>query len=91
VCLYFIPTAYIVGGIGATVYNLSDVEYYFPMRQHSNITVDPTFIFNSLPLSSSNSGYQVFSPGSSSSDTTAWRQVLVDKIINVGFVCRCFS
>jgi hypothetical protein len=69
VFLYFISTAYIVGGAGATVYNLSGVEYYLPMLQHSNITLDPTFTFKSLPLSSSNSGYQLFSPGASSSDT----------------------
>ena len=71
VFLCFIPTAYILGGTGAAVYNLSGVEYYLPMLQHSNITVDPTFTFHSLPLSSSISGYQVFLPGSSSSDTTA--------------------
>jgi len=91
VFLYYIPTAYIVGGTGATVYNLSGVEYYLPMLQYSNITIDPTFTFNSLPLSSSNSGYQLFSPGASSSDTTAWRQVLLNKIIDDGFVWRRFN
>jgi hypothetical protein len=89
--LYYIPTAYIVGGTGATVYVISGVEYYLPLLQHSTITIDPTFSFSSLPLSSSNPGYQVFLPGASSTDTTAWRQVLLDRIKDAGFVWRRFS
>ena len=91
VYLYYIPSAYIVGGTGGTLYVLSGVEYYLLMLQHSTITIDPTFTFNTLPLSSSNSGYQVFLPGNASSDTTAWRQVLLDRIRNAGFVWRRFS
>ena len=91
VYLYYIPSAYIVGGTGGTLYVTSGVEYYLPMLQHSTITIDPTFTFNTLPLSSSNSGYQVFLPGNASSDTNAWRQVLLDRIRNAGFVWRRFS
>jgi hypothetical protein len=89
--LYYIPTAYIVGGTGAAVYVISGVEYYLPLLQHSTITIDPTFSFSSLPLSSSNAGYQVFLPGASSTDTTEWRQVLLDRIKDAGFVWRRFS
>jgi hypothetical protein len=89
--LYYIPTAYIVGGTGAAVYIISDVEYYLPLLQHSTIKIDPTLSFSNLPLSSSNSGYQVFLPGASSTDTTAWRQVLLYRIKDAGFAWRRFS
>ena len=71
VFVYYISAAYIVGGTVGTVYTLSGVEYYLPKLTYSSITVDPTFSFSTLPLFNGNSGYQVFLPGASSTDTTS--------------------
>ncbi len=90
VFLYYIPTAYIVGGT-ATKITLSGVEYYMPRLTHSTITIDPTFTFATSPLSTGAAGYEVILPGASSTDTTAWRQFLLNNISSAGFVWRRFS
>ncbi len=88
---YYIPTAYIVGGVGGTVFSLSGTDYYLPRLIHSTTTVDPTFAFSNGPISGSTPGFKVTLPGSTSTDSGDWRQVLLINIRGVGFVWRSFS
>jgi hypothetical protein len=89
--LYYIPTAYIVGGTGGRVFVLDGVEYFLPRLTTSSTTIDPTFTFSNLNFSGSNPGFKVTLPGTASTDTPAWRQFLLNSLRGVGYVWHRFS
>jgi hypothetical protein len=90
VSLYYIPTAYIVGGAAPKI-TLSSVDYYLPRLTYSNVTGDPIFDFATESLSPTTSGYQLILPGTFSNEVTGWRQFIFNTISGAGFVWRRFS
>ncbi len=81
---YYIPAAYIVGGMGWTVFFLFGVEYFMPRLAYSLTMINPTFAFAAAQLSTGAVRYTFALRGASNTDIAARMNVILSGIEGVG-------